>query len=168
MLTNINFLLTISIDCQVQSLWKLIKWSWREKSLIFYQILSTNFLRKCMKISLENLYVDIAVWRVKEVCMLCGLGESWLYSIVLYCFYWWLPECKDIACLPPMWPWFEFRCCRQLWVEFLVGALLCSKGFLWVSGFPSLRHRWNLTLVKSVCKTALKSLFWAPTFLSGF
>ena len=27
--------------------------------LIFYQILSTNFLRKCMEISLENLYVDI-------------------------------------------------------------------------------------------------------------
>ena len=26
---------------------------------IFYQILSTNFLRKCMEISLENLYVDI-------------------------------------------------------------------------------------------------------------
>ena len=25
-----------------------------------------------------------------------------------------------------------------------------------------LRHRWNLTLVKSVCETALKSLFWAP------
>ena len=35
------------------------KWSQREKSLIFYQILSTNFLTKCMEISLENLYVDI-------------------------------------------------------------------------------------------------------------
>ena len=28
-------------------------------ALIFYQILSTHSLRKCMKISLENLYVDI-------------------------------------------------------------------------------------------------------------
>ena len=27
--------------------------------LNFYQILSTNFLRKCIEISLENFYVDI-------------------------------------------------------------------------------------------------------------
>ena len=57
--TNINFLLTESIDCQGQSLWELIKWSQREKSLISYQILSTYSLRKRMQISLENLYVDI-------------------------------------------------------------------------------------------------------------
>ena len=31
----------------------------RENALIFYQILSTNSLRKCIEISLENLYVDI-------------------------------------------------------------------------------------------------------------
>ena len=49
----------ISIDCQEQSLWELIKWSQSEKSLIFYQILSTNSIRKCIEISLENLYVDI-------------------------------------------------------------------------------------------------------------
>ena len=32
---------------------------------IFYQnlILSTNFLRKCMEISLENFYVDIGIER---------------------------------------------------------------------------------------------------------
>ena len=30
----------------------------RENTLMFEQILSTNFLRKCMEISLENLYVD--------------------------------------------------------------------------------------------------------------
>ena len=30
-----------------------------ETALIFKQILSTNSLRKCMEISLENLYVDI-------------------------------------------------------------------------------------------------------------
>ena len=31
----------------------------KRKILIFYQILSTNSSRKCMEISLENLYVDI-------------------------------------------------------------------------------------------------------------
>ena len=29
--------------------------------LIFYQILSTYYLRKCMEISLENLYVEIGM-----------------------------------------------------------------------------------------------------------
>ena len=40
--TNINFLLMISIDCQEIRLWEYIKRSQRQKSLIFYQILSTN------------------------------------------------------------------------------------------------------------------------------
>ena len=31
----------------------------RENTLIFYQILATHSLRKCIEISLENLYVDI-------------------------------------------------------------------------------------------------------------
>ena len=30
----------------------------KETALIFKQILSTNYLRKCIEISLENLYVD--------------------------------------------------------------------------------------------------------------
>ena len=30
-----------------------------KNALIFYQILITNSLRKCMEITLENLYVDI-------------------------------------------------------------------------------------------------------------
>ena len=33
----------------------------RRNVLIFYQILSTYSLRKCMEISLENLYVDIGM-----------------------------------------------------------------------------------------------------------
>ena len=37
-----------------------------KKALIFYQILSTNSLRKCMEISLENLYVDIGAKKVKK------------------------------------------------------------------------------------------------------
>ena len=35
-------------------------------ALIFKLILSTNFLRKCMKISFENFYVDIGADRIKE------------------------------------------------------------------------------------------------------
>ena len=34
------------------------EWSLGENALIFEQILSTNSVRKCMEISLENLYVD--------------------------------------------------------------------------------------------------------------
>ena len=30
-----------------------------KNTLIFYQILSTNSLRKCMEISVENLFLDI-------------------------------------------------------------------------------------------------------------
>ena len=36
----------------------------RENALIFYQILSTNSLRKCVDTSLENLYADIGDLRV--------------------------------------------------------------------------------------------------------
>ena len=46
MATNINFLLTISIDCQEQSLGELISWLQTDQSLIFYQILSTNFFKE--------------------------------------------------------------------------------------------------------------------------
>ena len=62
--TNINFLLTISVDCQEIRLWELIKWSSEKNALISSQILSTNSLRECTEISLENLYVDIGVSRV--------------------------------------------------------------------------------------------------------
>ena len=43
LVTNVNFLQTISIDCQEQSLWESTNWLQRDQSLIFYQILSTNF-----------------------------------------------------------------------------------------------------------------------------
>ena len=35
-----------------------------ENAWIFYQILSTNSLRKCVETSLRNLYMDIGVERV--------------------------------------------------------------------------------------------------------
>ena len=41
-LTNNNFLLTISIQCQEIRLWELKNDHLRENSVIFYQILSTN------------------------------------------------------------------------------------------------------------------------------
>ena len=37
-----------------------------KNALICYLTLSTTFLRKCMKISMENLYVDIGASRVKN------------------------------------------------------------------------------------------------------
>ena len=39
----------------------------RENCLILKQILSTNSLRKCMEISVENLYAGIGAKRIKEV-----------------------------------------------------------------------------------------------------
>ena len=58
--TNVNFLLTISIQCQDIRLWELIKWSQGGgNALIFYQILSSYSGRKSGVISVENLYVDI-------------------------------------------------------------------------------------------------------------
>ena len=47
MVTNINFLPTISIDYLEISLWELIKWSSkRNYVLIFYQILNTYFFKE--------------------------------------------------------------------------------------------------------------------------
>ena len=66
----------ISIYCQEQSLWEFIKWSQREKSLIFYQILSTNSLRKCIETSLENLYVDIGAKRVNNSLLNIQLNNA--------------------------------------------------------------------------------------------
>ena len=44
--------------------------------------------------------------------------------------------------LPPMWPRFESRCRRHMWVEVVVGSLPCSEGFFsGYSSFPlSLKH----------------------------
>ena len=39
--------------------------------------------------------------------------------------------------LPPVWPGFESWCRRHMWVEFVVGSLLCSERFFsGYSGFP--------------------------------
>ena len=36
--------------------------------------------------------------------------------------------------LPPLWPGFDSRTRRHMWVEFVVGSCPCSEGFS--SGFP--------------------------------
>ena len=42
----------------------------------------------------------------------------------------------ESTCLPPMWPGFDFRTRRQMWIEF-VGSLLCYERFFpGYSGFP--------------------------------
>ena len=39
--------------------------------------------------------------------------------------------------LPHMWPTFDFRRQHHMWVEFVVGSLLCFEGvFFGFSGFP--------------------------------
>ena len=91
MMDNIIFLLTISIDCQEQSLGELINWLQRDQSLIFSQILSTNFfLRKCREINLENLCVDIGaktkldhtMWGGVE-CFWCVINNSDGWSVLV-------------------------------------------------------------------------------------
>ena len=58
---NINFLL--KYQCIIYQREKGVRINKNDhqmnNDLIFYQILSTNFLRKCIEISLENFYVDI-------------------------------------------------------------------------------------------------------------
>ena len=42
----------------------------------------------------------------------------------------------ESAYLPPMWPGFDSRTWRHLWVEFVIGSLLCSERYFSVySGF---------------------------------
>ena len=43
----------------------------------------------------------------------------------------------ESARLPPMWPGFRSQCRRHMWVEFVLGSLLCSERFFSAySGFP--------------------------------
>ena len=51
--------------------------------------------------------------------------------------FWWQGwPSGESTCLPPMWPWFDFRTRRHTWIEF-VGSLLCYERFSpGYSGFP--------------------------------
>ena len=63
MATKIDFLLTMLLHNQKKILRELTKWSPWGKC---FDLLSNSFnlLKECMKINMENLYVDIVVWRV--------------------------------------------------------------------------------------------------------
>ena len=59
---------TISICCPEKRLWELIEWSLKRKcfDLLSKSLNYCNSLRKCMKIIMENYYVDIGTKRVNE------------------------------------------------------------------------------------------------------
>ena len=60
MVININFLLTLSIQMSRDKVMRIDKMITKvEIALIFYKILSTHSLKRCMEVSLENLYVGI-------------------------------------------------------------------------------------------------------------
>ena len=69
-----------------------------------------------------------------DSCSLVHLGEDW-YRLVLF---------GEQGCcsgestrLPPMWPGFNSRRQRHMWVEFVFGSLPCSERFFsGYSGFP--------------------------------
>ena len=64
---NINFLLTISIQCQEIRLWKLIKWSPHRKCFdLLSNSLNLFFMKMCIETSLENLYVNIGAKRINK------------------------------------------------------------------------------------------------------
>ena len=67
---------------------------------------------------------------------------------------------RDSARLPPMWPGFKSRPPRHMWVEFVVGSLLCSERFFsGYSGFPP----------SSKTNTSKSNLIWnARTRLNEF
>ena len=53
------------------------------------------------------------------------------------------------TCLPPMWPWFKSRHRCHMWVELVVGSLLCSERFLsGYSDFPLLfkNHHFSILI----------------------
>ena len=53
--------------------------------------------------------------------------------------------------LTPVWPGFDSRTRRHMWVEFVVGSLLCSERFFsWYSGFP-------LSLKNQHCQIPIRS-----------
>ena len=67
----------------------------------------------------------------------------------------------ESACLPPMWAGFDSWTQRHMWVEFVVGSLLCSERFFsGYSGFPlSSKNQHFQILIRS----------WnAPAFLNEF
>ena len=53
-----------------------------ENTLIFYEILSTNSLRKCMETSLRNLYVDIGAEGVSLFSANSAQGKKFFREMI--------------------------------------------------------------------------------------
>ena len=65
-MTNITFLLKISVNSQLERLWELIVLSLKKISFDLLTNSLNQFLKKSMKASLENLYVELGAWRVQK------------------------------------------------------------------------------------------------------
>ena len=63
-------------------LWILMKWSLKWNTLICYQILST---KECTVVTLENLYVNIVTWRVKDSKKKLQLNEVLENAVSNFC-----------------------------------------------------------------------------------
>ena len=63
-------------------LWILMKWSLKWNTLICYQILST---KECTVVTLENLYVNIVTWRVKDSKKSYNWMRSWKNAVSNFC-----------------------------------------------------------------------------------
>ena len=68
----------------------------------------------------------------------------------------------ESARLPPMWPGFNSRTRRQMWVEFVVGSLPCSErffsgfsGFLLSSKTNISKFQFDLDYCKALCHEPL-------------
>ena len=58
---------------------------------------------------------------------ICGLSLLLVLSLMCIGEQGW--RSGESARLPPMWPGFDSRTRRHMWVEFVVGSLSCSEGF---------------------------------------
>ena len=65
--------------------------------------------------------------------------------------------------LPPMWPGFDSRTRRYMWVEFVVGSRPCSEGFLRVLPFSSLLTKTNISKFQVDLETVeRRATPWTP------
>ena len=60
-------------------------------------------------------------------CVICGLSLLLVLSLMCIGEQGWCSG--ESARLPPMWPGFDSRTRRHMWVEFVVGSLLAPRGF---------------------------------------
>ena len=87
-------------------------------------------IRKSLKDILTTRSVQLSVFCILEVLYVCKIPDYTLFRDVQG----W--RSGESTCLPPLWPRFDFRTRRHMWVEF-VGSLLCYERFFpGYSGFP--------------------------------